>query len=348
MLERPSIQDAAILACLLNEYGLPIEKIEFLRLGADSNTAVFRATAGDGTPYFVKLRSGSFDEMTIRVPKLLNEQGMRSIIVPLATQSGDLWVDLGEFKLAVFPFVTGKDASEADLSDQHWRELGRALSALHTAQIPTEIASRIQQEAYSDRWRQQVKQFLAMPGPLVDDVAAELAAFLNEKNAQISQLVQRAEDLAKVLQMQDAPFVLCHADIHAWNTLIDADQSQEQKLYIVDWDTLILAPKERDLMFIGGGLFLNKRTPEEEERLFYEGYGQTGKAEINPVALAYYRYERIVQDIAAYGEQLLLTDEGGEDRANGLRQLMSQFGPNGVIEMAYRSEKLLPALQQRQ
>ncbi len=55
-------------------------------------------------------------------------------------------------------------------------------------------------------------------------------------------------------------------------------------LYVVDWDTMIMAPKERDLMYLGGGQFMNRHTPEEEERLFYEGYDET---EVDPVGIAY-------------------------------------------------------------
>jgi spectinomycin phosphotransferase len=63
-----------------------------------------------------------------------------------------------------------------------------------------------------------------------------------------------------------------------------------EQLYIVDWENPILAPKERDLMFIGGGidhLWKNK----QDEAVFYEGYGQT---KINMRALAFYRYERVI------------------------------------------------------
>jgi spectinomycin phosphotransferase len=61
--------------------------------------------------------------------------------------------------------------------------------------------------------------------------------------------------------------------------------------------------------------------------------------QIDPIALAYYRYERIIQDIAVYCEQLLLTDEGGEDREQSLRYLTSNFLPNNTIEIAYTSDK---------
>ena len=46
---------------------------------------------------------------------------------------------------------------------------------------------------------------------------------------------------------------MCHKDIHGGNILIRTD-GQPPVLYILDWDDPILAPKERDLMFIGGGI----------------------------------------------------------------------------------------------
>jgi spectinomycin phosphotransferase len=61
------------------------------------------------------------------------------------------------------------------------------------------------------------------------------------------------------------------------------------------------------------------------------------------VALAYYRYERIVQDIAVYCEQLFLSDEGGEDREQSWQYLRSNFLPQGTIEIAcVESHKVIP------
>lgn len=337
MLEKPDIQDSLIIACLSEEYDLNITQLDFLPLGADVNTAVYRATSDNGASYFVKLRSGVFNEMSILVPKLLHDQHIESIIPPLPTRSQGLWANVGDYKLMAFPFIEGRSGYEMRLSDRHWIDFGRALRALHTAMLPADVTERIPREHYSDHWRGMVARFQAMveDTDFTDPIAAELAAFMRRKHDEISKLVHRAGQLAAVLQAQDAPFVVCHADIHAANILIDASDH----LYMVDWDTLTLAPKERDLMFVGGGQFLNQRPPEDEERLFYQGYGETAT---NPVALAYYRYERIVVDIAEFCQQLLLTDEGGEDRANSLRYMIGQFERGGVIDMAYRSEAALP------
>jgi spectinomycin phosphotransferase len=57
--------------------------------------------------------------------------------------------------------------------------------------------------------------------------------------------------------------------------------------------------------------------------------------------LAYYRYERIIEDIAIYCEQIFLTDEGGRDREQSLQYLASNFLPNGVLEIAYETDQTL-------
>ncbi|MCC6804240.1 MAG: aminoglycoside phosphotransferase family protein [Anaerolineae bacterium] len=332
MLEKPDIADAEIAGSLNREYGLNAARVTFLPLGADRNTAVYRVVTDDAD-YFVKLRGGGFDEMTILIPKLLYDQGIRQVIAPIPTVSGQLWTPLGDFALTVSPFVEGRDAYEVDLSDDQWVEFGRALKAIHEAELPPIVTDRIRREDFSAEWRERVRRYLRLieESHFGDPVAAAVAAFLHDRRELVERLVGRAEALGAARPRRSLPFILCHADIHAGNLHIDAGG----QVYIVDWDTLILAPKERDLMYPGGGLFGGKRAPQDEESLFYRGYGA---AQIDPDALLYYRFERIVEDIAAYCEQLLLTDAGGQDREIGMRQLMSQFQPGAVIDVAFRAE----------
>ena len=91
-------------------------------------------------------------------------------------------------------------------------------------------------------------------------------------------------------------------------------------------------------MFIGGGHGDSSYTPQEEETMFYQGYGQT---DINQIALAYYRYERIIVDIADDCSLIFLSDEGGQDWKEILEDLKSMFLPNSKIAMAYQSDKIL-------
>jgi len=57
--------------------------------------------------------------------------------------------------------------------------------------------------------------------------------------------------------------------------------------------------------------------------------------------VAYYRYERIIQDIAVFCEQIFSTQGIRADRGEPLQYLTSNFLPNGTIEIAYKSDKAL-------
>jgi spectinomycin phosphotransferase len=336
MLEKPDLQDERVVACLQDEYELRVAHVVFLPLGADLNTAVYRVVTDDQTPYFLKLRRAVFDEISAALPKFLSDHGIVQVVAPLTTRTGQLWASLDAFKVLLYPFVEGHNGYEVALSDQHWSEFGRALKSIHTVDLPPTLSRHIQRETYSPQWRETVKTFLErIEDEAFDEpVAVKLAAFLGIRRDQILDLVGRAARLAQSLQARSPQFVLCHSDIHAGNILIDANDA----VYLVDWDNPILAAKERDLMFIGGGQMGSWHTPQEEETLFYRGYGHT---QIEPIALAYYRYERIIQDIAIFCEQILLTNEGGEDRAQSLQYLTSSFLPNHVLEIAYRSDESL-------
>jgi spectinomycin phosphotransferase len=332
MLEKPEFKDEKIINCLRDEYGLNVKNISFLPLGADLNTAAYRVITYDNMSYFVKLRRGECNRASIAVPNFLGSLGIQQIIPSLTTQTGHLWATLHSFTVILYPFVEGKDGFESKLSKQQWVEFGTALKQFHTTKIPSAITRGIRRDNFSPQWRDTVKMFLERleNETLNDPVSRELAAFLTTREEEIRKLVKRADRFAQMLQEQSPECILCHADIHGWNLLIDPDGA----LHMVDWDTLIFAPKERDLMFIGAGLGDSGYTQQEEETMFYEGYGHT---KINQIAIAYYRFERILEDIAVYCEHIFLSAEGGEDRKQSLEYLKSNFLPNGTIERAYQS-----------
>lgn len=335
MLTKPDLRDEKIIACLYDAYGLDIAEISFLPLGADFNTAVYLVTATDKIDYFLKLRSGDFCEPSVLVPHHLKQIGLQNIIPPIATKTDECWTNLDAFKVALYPYIDGRNAVDKKLSEQQWHHFGEAVKKLHTADIPEYITTNVPKETFTLKCCQTVKVFLnRIENEVFDEtVAAKLAALLKSKNKIILDLIKRTEELGSILQNQSLQHVLCHADMHGWNLLID----QDDHLYLIDWDTLVLAPKERDLMFIGSGIWKSGYTPTEEESLFYKGYGQ---ANINQDALCYYRFSRILQDIAEYCEYIFLSDEGGDDRMQVLEHLKPNFLPNGTIERAYHADKI--------
>jgi spectinomycin phosphotransferase len=203
---------------------------------------------------------------------------------------------------------------------------------VHEFDTPSSVKNLIRKETYSDKWRKAVRSlYFHVDGNLNgDETALKLQTFMREHRAEIHHLVNRAEALSQKISEQSSKFVLCHSDIHGGNVLTD----ERGSIFIVDWDDPIMAPKERDLMFIGGGVANVWNNPHEED-FFYKGYGKT---EINRAILAYYRHERIVEDIAEYGQALLLTPDGFEERLTMFEQFKGMFEPNGVVDIAFKTD----------
>lgn len=335
MLTPPDLATGTILATVRDCYGLRATRATFLPIGADVNSAVYRIETQDGAPYFLKLRRADFDEIAAAVPASLHAQGIREVMAPLPTLHGRIWEPAEGFYWMLYPYVEGRNGFERPLSDVQWVALGRSLRAIHRAVLPPGLAARVPQEDYSPRWRDLVRDFAAHVETDIypDPIARDLAAFWRSKHGEICTMVERAAELASTLQAQPREFVLCHFDLHAGNVLL----GEGDELAIVDWDNPLLAPKERDLMFVGGGIGGIWNTAREEA-LFYQGYGPV---EIDFFALSYYRYERIVADLAAYGDQIFGAQGSEEDRAWGLSKVIAGFGPGTVVEIAHRTYQRL-------
>jgi len=333
MLEKQkTISNQQIIDCLITDYGIEVTTLTFLPLGADMNASVYKAQAVDESCYFVKLKYGHHHDISVVITKLLHEAGIQQIIPPIKTTYGQAIHYIDDFTLIVYPFIDGQNGFSSNLTNDQWFILGKALKQIHEIEVPSSIQNKVRRETYSPKWREIVKQlFTHIEAMLIDDeMAIQLMKFMKENLNTIFRLVDRAQELGQKLKDQPTKFVLCHSDIHGGNVLINGNNP----IYIVDWDDPIMAPKERDLMFIGGGVANVWNKPHEEE-FFYKGYGVT---EVNVAMLAYYRHERIVEDIALYGQELLLTTAGGADRQEMFNQFVAMFAPHGVVDIAFKTD----------
>jgi spectinomycin phosphotransferase len=184
-------------------------------------------------------------------------------------------------------------------------------------------------ERFTSRWPDLIRALDARIArrTFTHPIEREWAAFWHARRADIWALVERLETLGRRLRTARPPLVLCHADAHHNNVLIDGDD----RLWLVDWDDALLAPKECDLMMGVGGLSGAIVGPREEA-WFLWGYGPTS---IDPLALAYYRYLRAVGDLATNGEQAWLLPGVGEAvRAEALQRARRLFAPGNIVSLA--------------
>ena len=336
MLEKPNLDDAAIVAELRKHHALDVASLEFLPIGNDVGSYVYRvATRGDST-YFLKARRAPMYEPSVVVPRYLHEQGIHQVVAPLPAPSGALWVSLGAFNLILYPFIDARTGMDAGLTTPQWTELGRALRKLHTLDPPPHIGSSVARESFdAPYWVAEMRRLQAHIDGAAwrDTIDAEFAAFWFERQDQMSRLMTRALALGRELLTAPREFVLCHSDIHTANVLVEPSGA----LHIVDWDQPVFAPKERDLMFFGADLG-NLTGSTDDARHFYAGYGTT---KLDRTAFAYYRYAWVMQDWVAVGAEVLLHDDLGEaTRRKSLRSFVLMFAAGNVVDVAYASDDL--------
>ena len=331
MLEPPALAEEAIVGALEAGFGVRVAGLVFLPVGNDAASWAYRVEVARGPSLFLKVRAGAGAMPGAAVPGYLHRHGVPLVLPPLPTGAGAPYVVLDRFALALYPLLDVATGAEVGLSPAQWRELGAAVRRTHSLPPTAELAELAGREWFRPSRRALLPALeaeVARTDP-ADPVAGALARFWTARRDLIDALVDRADRLGRELAGEPFRPVLCHGDLHTWNVLVDADQH----LWIVDWDEAVLAPRERDLFFVVGGIGHGLVRPRDTDS-FLQGYGETG---IDPRRLAYYRTAWAVQDIAAYGEEVLLAPALGEaTRRAAVNGFMDLFEPGNIVDLAGR------------
>ena len=160
MLTRPDISDEALAAHLRVAYGLDVTSVAFLPLGADYDTALYRAETASGESFFCRLRSGPWNEVAVQLPAALHAAGVPGIVPLLRTREGGLSAPLGVSRLSVLPWVEARNGYEAPLNDAQWEALGAAC-AVCMRRAAGRPAGAIPVETFPDRWRLRLRAIMA-------------------------------------------------------------------------------------------------------------------------------------------------------------------------------------------
>lgn len=217
------------------------------------------------------------------------------------------------------------------MSLDHWEHFGGQLRKIHDLPVSQSVLDVLPKETFVSH---KLQLFLdnfkrSQAGNPRDGYEAQLIDLWESHAANIQHCYNRMLTLGTALQTASLPKVMCHADCHPYNLMVQ-DGGQ---VMIIDWDEVIYAPKERDLMFIGSWAG-DASTPQAQA--FYRGYGAT---DIYQQAIAYYRYEWAIQEFAEYSDVIFFRhDFGDETKQSSLDGFAALFSPDDVVAAAYRDD----------
>lgn len=301
----PRIAREQLRACLREEYGLVSATIDYLPIGRDLNAGVYRVVTEKGDPYLLKVKSGEFYVASCIVPRYLSDQGIEPVVAALRSRADGLWARAGEWTVLVYPYLEGETGWTA-MSEEHWQTAGAIFRRVHEVALPSSGFHGVRRETFDPsgytRSIEDIETHLATSQDGGRKSERALRGAFAKHRSTICALLTALDRLAGELRSQARPHVICHADLHPGNLLRD----RAGQVFVVDWDDVMLAPRERDFIFVGEPA----HGPSPSGTPFFQGYGET---QIDWMLLTYYRYERVIQDLIEDARQVIFRDDLSEE-----------------------------------
>ncbi len=166
-------------------------------------------------------------------------------MAPLPDRTGRLVREaLPGWTFVVLPFLRGSSTPDGGWDDPAEREqIARIVGRLHTAPAP----EALQRWDFAVPGRDTLFADLDRPwsaGPYAEPARLRLVGALDHVRGELA----RYDALVREIEASDEPWVVTHGEPHSANVLRTVDGMR-----LIDWDTVRLAPRERDLAAVLGG-----------------------------------------------------------------------------------------------
>lgn len=186
----------------------------------------------------------------------------------------------------LYHYIDGETIGERPLSEGEVQQFAETIAVLHEQESENLQAKANMVENFEVNFANDLTE--ALSNHLKGDIATIVHPY---KNLIMEQLVF-IEKLGNELKQKKLSFSLVHTDLHPWNLMKEKD-----RLIIIDWEGLRLAPPEADIMFI---------IDEAYQEQFFRSYCQIRPHySVNIEVLRYYQIKRKLEDIWEFIEQLL-------------------------------------------
>ena len=215
-----------------------------------------------------------------------------------------------EWALSVYPYL---DSAETVGEKQLTQTVAGFIGELHAVSPPVGVP----------RWRSDLPQrwhledAIATPGQsawLAGPYGNPTGELLIANNAGVLELVNRYDQLAAVVANDAEPWVLTHGEPHAGNTL----QTTDGTTYLIDWDSVALAPRERDLW----QLLDAPAGPVWDSYQAKSGHGRNP----HPAIIEFFRLWWRLAEIGSYVRQFRAPHSGNADDDAAWKTLESCIG----------------------
>ncbi|MFJ5521241.1 phosphotransferase family protein [Streptomyces griseoluteus] len=243
MLSRPSFISDDTIAGVIAAHWLPdVTQVEYLPWGFGAYH--WRVASVDATLFATLDRlaprhTAASLEAAYAGAAALASGGLDLVCAPLPARDGCFTIDVGSGVLSVTPWLDGRSPTEAEVrTPRHTREVSAALAALHRAAQPVGLpywAPRVGPEFADELRVRTAKPWTA--GPLGERARVALVA----RQEEITRWVSRYSELADIALTHRDLWVPTHGEPHGANQVLSACG-----LKLVDWESLALAPRERD------------------------------------------------------------------------------------------------------
>ncbi len=234
---------------LISAYDITPNEMTFIPVGEESTS--YKVETGVNA-YIVKFNQDtSSQEQTEKTHVLLQELAENSFIIPpVQTFQGTTIHEVENGYISVFPFVKGPLVVEEnpDFHDELVEKLVEICAILQnkTQTIQTQLPAEDFNENYMLAFEEVLKQAKIQTEKRFSQVALQHERKIKEL---IEGLVKLNEHYKKI----KPSLVITHGDITGLNIIqVPGD------IKLLDWDGCMLAPKERDLMFLNDSPFFNK------------------------------------------------------------------------------------------
>jgi Phosphotransferase enzyme family len=241
----------------------------------------------------------------------LHAFGCRFVVAPITSKTDDPFVQFARYAVALLPFIDGQGFSfEESFGEADRDQILELVGELH--RVPTTAIRPPAMDGFVVPWLDQLERSMhhdredGSNGPN-EAVASQL---LIDHEAKIRRLITRyGTHVARYLRVP-CPVVVTHGEIHPGNVM-----ATPEGWVIVDWDTVLLAPPERDLWRLaqGGGSVLRA----------YED--ATGTAP-NEWLVDLYGIRWDLAEIASFAAEFRKPHEDTEDSRKALEILHSVVG----------------------